>query len=61
MKKIGIFAEQTRKWKIPAYLPNYFSEQKRCAGKTSEYGGKNKSGQFGEKKPAYGRKKTSGH
>ena len=28
MKKLGIFAEQTRKWKIPAYWPNYFSEQK---------------------------------
>ena len=28
MKKLGIFAEQTQKWKIPAYLPNYFSEQK---------------------------------
>ena len=28
IKKLGIFAEQTPKWKIPAYLPNYFSEQK---------------------------------
>ena len=28
MNKLSIFAEQTPKWKIPAYLPNYFSEQK---------------------------------
>ena len=27
-KKFGIFAEQNRKWKIPAYLPNYSSGQK---------------------------------
>ena len=27
-KKFGIFAEQNRKWKIPAFLPNYFSGQK---------------------------------
>ena len=28
MKKLGIFSEQTQKWKIPTYFPNYFSEQK---------------------------------
>ena len=28
MKKLGIFAKQAWKWKIHAYLPNYFSEQK---------------------------------
>ena len=27
-KKFGIFAKQNRKWKIPAYLPNYVSGQK---------------------------------
>ena len=27
-KKFGILAEQNRKWKIPAFLPNYFSGQK---------------------------------
>ena len=28
MKKLSMFAEQSRKLKISAYLPNYFSEQK---------------------------------
>ena len=28
LKKYGTFAELTRKWKIPAFLPNYFSGQK---------------------------------
>ena len=28
IKQFGIFAEQNRKWKIPAYLPNYSSGQK---------------------------------
>ena len=28
IKKTGTFAELNRKWKIPAYLPNYFSGQK---------------------------------
>ena len=44
--------------KFSAFLPNYFSGQ--CAGKKPEYDGKNKSGLWAEKKPAYGRIKNDG-
>ena len=46
--------------KIPAYLPNYFSEHKDVQEKYLNMVVK-KSGQLAEKKPAYGRKKNSGH
>ena len=35
-----------------------FQWSKRCAGKIPVYGGKNKSDQWAEKKPAYGRIKN---
>ena len=56
LKKYSTFAELTRKWKIPAFLPNYFSGQKGV----QVYAGKNKSGLLAEKKPAYGRIKNYG-
>ena len=59
-KKFGIFAEQIRKWKIPAFLPNYFSGQKGVQEKSLNMVVKKKSGLLDEKKPEYGRKKNSG-
>ena len=58
-KKFGIFAEQIRKWKIPAFLPNYFSGQKGVQEKSLNMVVK-KSSLLDEKKPEYGRKKNSG-
>ena len=51
----GIFVEQNPKWKIPAYLPNYFSGQKAVQEKYLNMVVKIKSGLLAEKKPAYGR------
>ena len=55
----GIFAEQNRKWKIPAFLPNYFSGQK---GEQEKYLNMvvKKSGLMAEKKPAYRQIKNYG-
>ena len=58
-KKFGILAEQNRKWKIPAFLPNYFSGQKGAQEKYLNMVVK-KSGLMAEKKPAYGRIKNYG-
>ena len=58
-KKFGIFAEQIRKWKIPAFLPNYFSGQKGVQEKSLNMVVKI-FGLLDEKKPEYGRKKKSG-
>ena len=55
----GIFAEKNRKWKIPTFLPNYFSEQKGVQEKYLNMVVK-KSGLLDEKKLEYGRKKNSG-
>ena len=55
----GIFAAQNRKWKSPAFLPNYFSGQKGVQEKYLNMVVK-KSGLLDEKKPEYGRKKIFG-
>ena len=48
----GILAGRNRKWKIPAFLPNYFSGQKGEQEKYLNMVVKKKSGLMAEKKPA---------
>ena len=60
--RYSIFAEQTRKWKISAYLPNYSGEQKGVQEKYLNMVVKINRVYWlkTEKKPAYGRKKNYG-